>query len=110
MLFLFCFEQFAYLYPIERSKCHYRLHRRNFFTWFRGEKMTVHEFLDWAAKAYGTMEIIKMPTKEQSDYLLNPLRYEKVLVSDEGRGVYRLPQTEYELLTFRAVGFGMTCA
>ena len=51
-----------------------------------------------------------MPTKEQSDYLLNPLRYEKVLVSDEGRGVYRLPQTEYELLTFRAAGFGMTCA
>lgn len=65
-------------------------------TWFRGEKMTVREFLDWAAKAYGTMEIIKMPTKEQSDYLLDPLRYEKVLVSDEGRGVYRLSQTGYE--------------
>lgn len=65
-------------------------------TWYLGEKMTVREFLDWAAKAYGTMEIIKMPTKEQSDYLLDPLRYEKVLVSDEGRGFYRLSQTEYE--------------
>lgn len=65
-------------------------------TWFRGEKMTVREFLDWAAKAYGDMEVIKRPAKEQSDYLLGPLRYEKVLVSDEGRGFYRLSQTEYE--------------
>lgn len=65
-------------------------------TWFRGEKMTVREFLDWAAKAYGDMEVIKRPAKEQSDYLLDPLRYEKVLVSDESRGFYRLSQVELE--------------
>lgn len=65
-------------------------------TWFLGEKMTVREFLDWAAKAYGDMEVIKRPAKEQSDYLLDPLRCEKVLVSDEGRGFYRLSQVELE--------------
>ena len=65
-------------------------------TWFLGEKMTVREFLDWAAKAYGDMEVIKRPAKEQSDYLPDPLRCEKVLVSVEGRCFYRLSHVDLE--------------
>lgn len=62
--------------------------------WFKGKDMTVREFLDWAATAYGAMYVVKSPSRLQSDNLLDEVLYDYVLKSDE-RGSYRLTKEQY---------------
>jgi len=39
--------------------------------WFKGKDMTVREFLEYAAHAYGAFGIVKRPSLKQSENLLD---------------------------------------
>ncbi len=62
--------------------------------WFKGKDMTVREFLEYAAHAYGAFGIVKRPSLKQSENLLDEVKYDFVLVGDE-RGSYRLTVEQY---------------
>lgn len=65
--------------------------------WYKGEKITVREFLDRAARYYGAFDVAKIPAREQSDYLLAPLKYDFVLIAERGKYIISREECEYFL-------------
>lgn len=63
-------------------------------TWYKGEDLTVREFLDKAAcnRSFST---VKRKRHINSDRLLDEPQFDTVLVCEEGRGTYKLDEEQY---------------
>ena len=61
-------------------------------SWYKNENLTVREFLDRAAKDYGTFRVVNVLAKTQSDNLFDDRNYDLALT--DGRAKFRLDKEQ----------------
>lgn len=67
-------------------------------TWYKGQDMTVKQFLEEAVKSSSGLYLSQVLAKEQSENLFAERKYDFCIKSEEGRGCYRLTDVMYKYL------------